>query len=155
MYTFSVPTCKITTLILPYQNRIDDNLINMGMKKILFGLIGIVLLSLNGNAQENNSNQVNEFISGSVKTTFNQESIEYKFKSLYELNESIDEIAKEIDFNGFEKGKMCEIRIEIKMELTSGVTTILISETINTSCDNESVKAATNRLKSMALATRS
>lgn len=123
------------------------------MKKTLLGLIAIVLFSLNGNAQQNGSDQRFEFIYGSVITTFNKEIIEYRFKSLEELNGSLDEITKDFDFD--KKEKACEIKIEVKIELTSGKTKILISEVINTSCDNESLSAATNRLKSMTLATTS
>ncbi|UPT72165.1 MAG: hypothetical protein M0D53_07915 [Flavobacterium sp. JAD_PAG50586_2] len=125
------------------------------MKNALFGFISIVLFSLSSEAQENEFDRKFEFISGSVITTFNKEIIEYKFKSLEELNESLDEITKEFDFDSSEKGKMCEMKMEIKVELVSGTTKILVSEIVNTSCDNELLSAAANRLKSIALATRS
>ena len=126
------------------------------MKNSLLGLIAIVLFSFNTKAQgKSDFNQKSEFIHGSVITSFNKEIIEYKFKSLDELNEGLDEIVEEFDFNGFEKETSCEMKIEIKLELTSGVTKILISEIIRTSCGNESRSAATKRLKTMLLAASS
>lgn len=128
---------------------------NLDMKNVLLGLIAIVLISLKSNAQEKEFNQKFEFIDGSVITTFNQEIIEYKFKSLEEINEGLDEIINEFDFESPKKGKPCEIKIEIKIRLNSGTAQILVSEIANTSCDNESLSSATNRLKSILSATGS
>lgn len=124
------------------------------MKDLLLGFIVIGLFSLNGEAQENSFNKKAEFIYGSITTTFNQEVIEYKFKSLEELDQGVEEVIKDFDFDNPEKGKACEMKIEIKVTLTSGKAKILISEIIDTSCDNESLAVAANRLTSMALATR-
>jgi hypothetical protein len=126
----------------------------MTMKNSLLVLIGIALFSLRCNAQGKEFKQELEFVCGSVLTTFNQEIIEYKFKSLEELNEGIEEITGEFDFEDSKKEKHCEIKIEIRIELISGIKIFLVSEIVNTSCDKELLSAAANRLKSIALATR-
>lgn len=123
------------------------------MKNVLFGVFACVLFAFNGIAQENKDiNQKPEFKSASLITSFEKEEIEYKFLSLVELNEEADQIIQEFDFNNSEKGKenVCEVTIEIKVEVTIGAASGIMSGSIITSCSDAA--AATKRLKAMLLA---
>ncbi len=123
------------------------------MKYSLFGLIVIVLFSFNGIAQGSDKfNQKAEFIRGSLTTSFNKETIEYKFQSIEELNEALEEIIQEFNFNSVENDKtVCELSITLKLEMAVGVETIQLSEVIKTSCANETASQAVKRLKTVLL----
>lgn len=123
------------------------------MRNELLSLGTIVLFVFIGNAQEKNDlNQKHEFKCGSIITSHNNEVIEYKFKSLDNLSEEIEEIIKEFDFNNSENIKdVCEIMIELKLEIVIGVTTVLISETIKTNCGTEAKKLTVGKLKAMII----
>lgn len=124
------------------------------MRKGLFTLFGVVLFVFTAHAQEKeDATQEFEFKCGSIITSYNNEVIEYKFKSLDSLNEQIEEIIKEFDFNNSKKDKdVCEIVIELKLEIEKGVTTILLSETIKTNCVAEATETAIKKLKAMVIA---
>ena len=145
MYTFSVPKFKNSHLHLHYQIII---IIAGSMKKVLFGFIALILFVLTGNAQEQN-----DFKCGSLITSFNKEVIKYNFKSIDDLKEQIEVIIKEFDFTTTEnKKEICKITIELKLELTIGVTTLILSEIITTNCAEETKTLVTKRLKAMLLA---
>jgi hypothetical protein len=122
------------------------------MKNVLFGLIAIVSLVFNANAQEKSDvNQKTDFKSASLITTYEKEITEYKFLSLIELNEEADHIIQEFDFSNSQNTKQntCEITIEIKVEVSIGVAKANVSGLITISCI-EAVDA-TKRLKAMLL----
>lgn len=123
------------------------------MKKAILGLIAIVLVVFNGTAQEKNDiNQKALFESASLITSFDKEITEYKFLSLIELNEEVEQIINEFDFSnsGNTKQNTCEITIQIKIEVTIGVAKGLFSGSIISSCTDAVV--STKRLKAMLLA---
>lgn len=124
------------------------------MKNEVFSLFGIVLFVFIGNAQEkSDSTQQFDFKCGSIITSHNKEVIEYKFKSLDDLDKEIEAIIKEFDFDNSEKNKdVCEIVIELNLEIELGVTTILLSETIKTKCKPETTAMVIKRLKAMIIA---
>jgi len=121
--------------------------------KILFSLFTVVLFVFTGLAQEKSDLKLSYLKSGSITTTFNKEVIEYKFKSLEDLSIQLEEIIKEIDFNNSEnKKEFCKIMIELKLEIAIGVTTLLMSETIITNCEDESAIIAIEKFKAMLTA---
>lgn len=123
------------------------------MKNAVFGLIAIVLVVFNGVAQEKKDiNQKAVFENASLITSFNKEITEYKFLTLIELNEEVEQIINEFDFNNSENTKQnaCEITIQIKIEVTIGVAKGLFSGSIISSCAD--AVASTKRLKAMLLA---
>lgn len=123
------------------------------MGKGLFSVFGVVLFVFTVNAQEKiDSIQEFEFKCGSIITSYNKEVIEYKFKSLDDLNEQIEAIIKEFDFNSGKNKDVCEIVIELKLEIEKGVSTILLSETIKTTCGTETIEVAIKKLKAMVIA---
>lgn len=123
------------------------------MKKPLFGLLAIVSFVFNGVAQEKSDiNQKVDFKSASLITTYEKEVTEYKFLSLEELNQEVDQIIQEFNFSNSENNKQntCEITIEIKVEVAFGATRGLVSGLIITGCSDPTT--ATKRLKAMLLA---
>lgn len=123
------------------------------MKNLLFGLIAIVSFVFNGIAQEKSDiNQQADFKSASLITTYEKEITEYKFLSLEELNQEVDQIIKEFDFSNSENNKQnnCEITIEIKVEVVIGAARGLVSGLIITNCSAATTE--TKKLKEMLLA---
>lgn len=130
-----------------------SNKILQKMKNLLFGLLAIFSFLLNGNAQEKSDiNQKIDFKSASLITTYEKEVTEYKFLSLAELNEEVDQIIQELDSSHSENTKhnSCEVTIEIKIEVAFGETKGLVSGVIISNCIESNV--ATKRLKAMLLA---
>lgn len=123
------------------------------MKNLLFGSIAIVTFIFNGIAQEkSDAIQKVEFKNASLITTCEKEITEYKFLSLTELNEEVDQIIQELDLRNFPKTKqnVCELTVEIKVEVAIGVAKGLMSGLITVNCvDSETVA---KRLKEMILA---
>jgi hypothetical protein len=121
------------------------------MKRGLFGLLAIVLFVQIGNAQEENDlDEKCDFKCGSIITTFNKETIEYKFRLQDDLSQEVEEIINEFDLSSSENIKdVCEIMIELKIEIGIGVTTILISEKIKASCENEARAMIAKKLKTL------
>ena len=123
------------------------------MKNLLFGLIAIVTFIFNGIAQEkSDAIQKVEFKNASLITTCEKEITEYKFLSLTELNEEVDQIIQELDLRNFPKTKQnaCEVTVEIKVEVAIGAAKGLMSGLITVNCvDSETVA---KRLKEMILA---
>lgn len=123
------------------------------MKNLLFGSIAIVTFIFNGIAQEkSDAIQKVEFKNASLITTCEKEITEYKFLSLTELNEEVDQIIQELDLINFPKTKqnVCELTVEIKVEVAIGVAKGLMSGLITVNCvDSETVA---KRLKEMILA---
>lgn len=124
------------------------------MRKGLFSLFGVVVFVFMVNAQgQNDTTQQYDFKCGSIVTSHNNEVIEYKFKSLDDLNEQIEVIIKEFNFNNSEKNKdVCELVVELKLEMELGVNTILLTEAIKTNCGKEITEMAIKRLKAMVIA---
>lgn len=123
------------------------------MKNSVFGLIAIVLVVFNGIAQEkSDTNQKADFKSASLITSYEKEITKYKFLSLVELNEEVDQIIQEFDFNNSNNTKQnpCEVTIEIKLEVTIGTKRGFMSGSIITNCADAA--AATTLLKAMLLA---
>ena len=123
------------------------------MKNLLFGLIAIVTFIFNGIAQEkSDAIQKVEFKNASLITTCKKEITEYKFLSLTELNEEVEQIIQELDLSNFPKTKQnaCEVTVEIKVEVAIGAAKGLMSGLITVNCvDSETVA---KRLKEMILA---
>lgn len=123
------------------------------MKNLLFGSIAIVTFIFNGIAQEkSDAIQKVEFKNASLITTCEKEITEYKFLSLTELNEEVDQIIQELDLRNFPKIKqnVCELTVEIKVEVAIGVAKGLMSGLITVNyVDSETVA---KRLKEMILA---
>ncbi|MCF6131301.1 hypothetical protein [Flavobacterium wongokense] len=118
------------------------------MKKGIFNSIAIILFVFIGHSQEKC-----EFKSGSIVTRFNNEVIEYKFKSLEDLDKEIEEIVKEFDFSGLENKKdNCKIAIELKLEIGIGVNTVLLSQIMTVNCESESATIIAKKLKQVLLA---
>lgn len=124
------------------------------MKNLVFGLGAIILFIFNVNAQEKQDlDQIGEFKWGSIIISFNEEIVEYKFKSINQLSEEIEEVIKEIDFNSLQSVKeTCGVKMEVKVEIYIGVTKIVISEIISTNCTNEALIGVSKRLKAVLLA---
>lgn len=126
--------------------------LNYYMKNLIFGIAAIIFLQFKGIAQEkNDNNQKTEFKSASLITTYESEIIEYKFLSLVELNEEVEQIIQELDFSNSQnkKQRTLEVTIEIKVEITIGSIKGLMSGLIITSYA-EAVND-TKRLKAMLL----
>lgn len=119
------------------------------MKSLLFGLVAIVFFQFKGIAQERNDhNQKAEFESATLITTYESEIVEYKFLSLVELNEEVEQIIQGLDENCQNKmQRTCEVRIEIKVEVTIGSIKGLMSGLVITTYA-EAIDA-TKRLKAM------
>lgn len=123
------------------------------MKNLLFGLIAVLLIVLHGVAQDKKDvTQRADFKSASLITTFENEVTEYKFLSLVELNEEVEQIIQELDLSNSKNTKhnTCEVTIEIKVEVTIGDAKGLVSGSIITSCAGAA--DATKKLKAMLLA---
>ena len=80
--------------------------------------------------------------------------MEYKFKSLDDLSLGIDEIIEEFDFKGkkIEKKEGCEITLMIKVEMSLGVASVVLSESITTLCTDENIGIAIKKLKRILIA---
>jgi hypothetical protein len=118
------------------------------MKRRFLSLIATVLFGCIGKAQEKT-----EFKSGSIVTSFNKEVIEYKFKSIDDLDQEIERIGKELKFDSSEnKKESCELIMEIKLEVTLGDSMVLLSEKIITNCLDESRIIVIKKLKAMIIA---
>ncbi len=123
------------------------------MKNVLFGIIAFAAFAFNGIAQEKKDiNQKADFKSASLITTYDNQVTEYKFLSLVELNDEIEQIIQELDFDNAQgkKHNTCKIIIEIKVEITIGTTIGIMAGLINTSCNDAANE--TKRLKAMLLA---
>ena len=121
------------------------------MKYVLLGLIIMLTFWFDAKPQEKQTkDQQCDFKSGSIVVTFNKERIEYKFASLEDLNEHVDEISKEIDFTNFNnKKEVCEVILELQLEIAIGATRIQLSEIIQTNCKDEAIALAIRKLKAM------
>lgn len=121
------------------------------MKNRIFSFISLLLFVFISNAQENSDlNRKPDFVCGSFITSYNNEVTEYKFKSIDALNDGLEEIIKDFDFNNSENKKdVCEIVLELKIEIAVGVSTILKSEVIKTNCNPEAANEAVKRFKAM------
>ncbi|MDI1316740.1 hypothetical protein [Flavobacterium sp.] len=115
------------------------------MKDFLFRLLS-VLSVINLNAQEREEVY---FGSASILTSYNKEVVEYKFKSLADLNLGLDEIIEEFDFKGkkIEKKEGCDITLMIRVEMSLGVASVVLSESITTLCTDENLGIVTKKLK--------
>ena len=124
-----------------------------GMKNVLFGIIAFVTFAFNGIAQDKKEISLKtDFKSASLITTYENEVTEYKFLSLAELNEEVDQIMQELIFTDSQNTnkRPCEITIEIQIEITIGATRGLLCGLIITNCDDAT--DATKKLKAMLLA---
>ena len=122
------------------------------MKSILFGIVIIALVFI-GHAQEQKDfDQKDNFKGGSIVTNFDNETIEYKFKSLEDLNEEIDSIVKEIDLQGGKSTKDCKVSIELKLEIGEGIETVSLSQKIVINCFKQDTTVITKKLKAVLLA---
>lgn len=121
------------------------------MKYVLLGFIVMLTFWFDANSQEKQTkDQECDFKSGSIVVTYNKERIEYKFASLEDLNEHVDEINKEIDFTNFNnKKEVCEVILELQLEIAIGATRIQLSEIIQTNCKDEAIALALRKLKAM------
>lgn len=120
------------------------------MKGLFFRII-IVLFVVKLNAQRREDF---DFKSASLLTSYNKEVVEYKFKSLDDLSLGIDEIIEEFDFKGKEKEKKegCDITLIIKVELSFGDASVVLSESITTLCTDQNIGIATKKLKRILIA---
>ena len=120
------------------------------MKGLFFRVI-ILLFVFNLNAQKKEDI---DFKSASILTSFNKEVVEYKFKTLDDLSLGIDEIIEEFDFKEKKIGKKegCDITLIIKVELSLGVASVILSESITTLCTDENIAIATKKLKRVLIA---
>lgn len=122
------------------------------MKGLFFSVI-IILFAFNLNAQKKEDI---DFKSASILTSYNKEVVEYKFRSLDDLSLGIDEIIEVFDFKSKEKEKEkkegCDITVMIKVELSLGVASVILSESITTLCTDENIGIATKKLKRILIA---
>lgn len=122
------------------------------MKNGLLCIIAMVLILFDVNAQEKQRiDQQCDFKQGSIVIVYKNECIEYKFKSLDDLNEQIETIINEIDFSTI-KNESCEVQLELKLEIAFDVINIQLSELIKTNCKGIALETAAKRLKAMLLA---
>ena len=122
------------------------------MKSVLFGIVIIALVFI-GHAQEQKDfDQKDNFKGGSIVTNFDNETIEYKFQSLEDLNEEIDSIVKEIDLQGGKSTKDCKVSIELKLEIGEGIETVSLSQKIVINCFKQDTTVITKKLKAVLLA---
>lgn len=124
------------------------------MKKSLLVLMIMVAFLFEAKAQEKlPKDQQYDFKQCSIVISFNKEKTEYNFKSLDDVNEQIEVIINEIDFNEIDlKKENCEVLIELKLEIAFGVTKIALSEIIRTNCTEATTSEAARKLKAMLLA---
>jgi hypothetical protein len=111
----------------------------------------MVTFLLEAKAQEKyTKDQQCDYKSGSLVVSLNKERIEYKFASLEDLYEQVEEIGKEIDFTNFNnKKEVCEVIVELQLEIAIGATRIRLSEIIQTNCKDEATALAVRKLKAM------
>ena len=122
------------------------------MKSVLFGIVIIALVFI-GHAQEQKDfDQKDNFKGGSIVTNFDNETIEYKFQSLDDLNEEIENIVKEIDRQGGKSTKDCKVSIELKLEMGEGIETVSLSQKIVINCFKQDTTMITKKLKAVLLA---
>jgi hypothetical protein len=118
------------------------------MRSKIFNLFAIVLFGYIGKAQEKT-----EFKSGSIVTSFNNEVIEYKFKSIDDLNQEIESVSKDLNIDNSEKKReSCELIMELKLEVAFGNSTVLLSEKIITNGLEESIAIVVKKIKAMLIA---
>jgi hypothetical protein len=124
------------------------------MKAISLSLIAIFLFGFVGNAQEKEEMKKGyDFKGGSIITSFNKEIIEYKFQSVDDLTEGIDEVINGIGFDNPENSKQeCVLTIELRLEAGIGISKALISETIKTNCFEVSSEIELKKLKELIIA---
>lgn len=120
------------------------------MKRALYTLIGVFCFQSISFAQ-NDKEVKDDFISGSIITSFNQEIIEYKFKSLDDMNLGIDEIVNEFELASAEKKKNKEdnVLFEVKVELLANFEKTVISKSITTGRTNEALVMVIKRFKTL------
>lgn len=125
------------------------------MKSQVFSIFALVLFVFIGSAQEKlNLKDEYYFKDASIRTSFKEENIEYKFKSLDDLNKQVPEIIKALDFEKFKNEKeTCEITIELKIEIVLGVTTVFITEKVISNCEEKPSVAVIEMLKRIITAT--
>src|SRR6476620_1405492 len=118
------------------------------MKRIRFQLAAIILVVFNGMAQEvkGMDNSPSGFKCGAITTHFENEIIEYNFRSLEDLAEGINEIIQEFNFKR-DRNKDCLIKIEIRIELNQGGAGLEILESVTTSCCDEALVATGEKLR--------
>ncbi|MGC4040755.1 MAG: hypothetical protein QM710_08245 [Flavobacterium sp.] len=123
------------------------------MKKKLFAIM-IFCFQFMGLAQEKKGlNAKDAFISGSIITSLNEETIQYKFKSLDDLNTEMDEIINEFGLENESKKKNDDqIVFKVEVELLSGLEKTNISKSITASRKNESLVMVIQRFRTMLLA---
>ncbi len=121
------------------------------MKYISLCFIVMVTFLFEAKAQEKHTkDQQCDYKSGSLVVSLNKERIEYKFASLEDLYEQVEEIGKEIDFTNFNnKKEVCEVIVELQLEIAIGATRIRLSEIIQTNCKDEATALAVRKLKAM------
>lgn len=109
------------------------------MKNIFFSLLALLLFVFIGRAQGEES----YFRSGSIVTSFDKEITEYKFQSLDDLNEELEEIINELGSDKRRKVKEnCEILIELRLEFGIGATKVSILEKIINNCEDSASTAS-------------
>ncbi|WP_284651122.1 hypothetical protein [Flavobacterium terrisoli] len=126
------------------------------MKNTTAVLLMVILAIPPGKAQKNAvTSKLYDFSSGSVITTFNKESTEYRFDSFEDLYNGIDEISKDFIINNPKKSKEpCDISIGVRIEMVDGTEKMIITGAINIDCHEEAVNKATTKLKTMLIVMR-
>jgi hypothetical protein len=118
------------------------------MKNAVFSLIAIVLFSINGNAQESTQTEKTTFKEAELKTSSNGEEVVYKFNSEKDFEEGSDKIITEL-VNSKSGGSSntdqpCMVTISMTVTVTieasagvvGGSTTVTVSGSITTTCEN-------------------
>jgi hypothetical protein len=124
----------------------------MDMKRVLFSSVAVVLFVFMGNAQEaRDGSQKYDFKCGSLITKYRKEVTEYKYSSMEDLREGVDEIFQDFDFSDDKEKEKCELTIELKLELTTGLSVVSRSESITSDCTNKFATEAVKWFKSILI----
>lgn len=115
----------------------------------------LALSVINVNAQNKADSEAEYSLNHvSITTSFKDENIEYKFKSLEELNDEIVGIIEDLDLDKSRSiNDACEIAIALKLEMFFGAATVEIKEKVISNCKDKTSKAVVETLKRVIAAT--
>lgn len=131
------------------------------MKNLVFSLIAIVLFSINGNAQESSQTEKTTFKEAELKTSFNGEDVVYKFNSEKDFEEGSDKIITDLvskSGGSSNTDQPCMVTISMTVTVTieasagvvGGSTTVTVTGSVTTSCEN--AVAAGKKLRKQLIA---
>ncbi|MGV3695902.1 MAG: hypothetical protein ACO1NP_02310 [Flavobacterium sp.] len=117
----------------------------------MFNLFALTFCMFTSNAQSKTDlKRTKEFNSASITTVLNEETIEYKFGSLEDLDEGFDKSIEGLACKHHlsKESSGCQVIIKVNIDFSVGYTRVSMSEVITTMC-TESLEEIIKRFKTM------